>query len=97
MSCARTNRALAIAEAWEAERAEHAESVRAAREAERTERNREPVEPPDVSGGLDPMGIGDDGSSELAEWYRSISGAASRRPSSGILYLLSSGGEGVSR
>lgn len=88
MSYASINRALAIAETLEAERAEHAERVRAAREAERIERSRGPIEPPEVSGGLDPMGIGDDGPSELAEWHRSISGAASRR-TNGVAYFPS--------
>ncbi|SCF45012.1 hypothetical protein [Micromonospora mirobrigensis] len=79
MSDAMINRALAIADAMEAARAEHAECVRAAREAERIERDQEPDESPDLSGGMDPMGTDDAGSRELALWYRSISGAASRR------------------
>ncbi len=90
VSNARINRAVAIAEALEAERDEHAEAVRVARESQRAERNRQPIAPPDLSGGLDPMGIGDDGPSELAAWYRSISDAASRPRAVGITYFPSS-------
>ncbi|MEG3634029.1 hypothetical protein [Micromonospora palythoicola] len=87
MSDARINRAVAIAEALEAERGEHVEAVRLAREAERIERSREPVASPDLSGGLDSLDIGNDGPSELAQWYRSISGAANRRAPNGIAYF----------
>lgn len=89
MSYNKISRALAIAEAMEAERVEHAECVRIAREAERVERDKEPDESLDLSGGIDPMGMGDDGSRELALWYRSISGAASRGATSGIAYFPS--------
>lgn len=79
MNYARINRAIAIAEATEAAQAEHADRVRAAREAAQAERSREHVEPPELSGGLDPHGIGGYHSpTEISQWHRSLSGAAER-------------------
>ncbi len=90
VSIARINRAVAIAEALEAEQGQHAEAVRVARESRHAERSRQPVASPDLSGGLDPMGTGEDGPSELAAWYRSISDAASKARAVGIAYFPSS-------
>ncbi|PYC75197.1 hypothetical protein C7C45_04835 [Micromonospora arborensis] len=92
MSHARIGRILAIVEAKEAEQVEQAKQAERVQVAREAERNPEPIAPPNLSGGLDPMGIGDDDRSELAEWYRSVSGAASRKPGIGSMYFPSTRG-----
>jgi hypothetical protein len=73
---ARKRRAIAIAEEKTAEREEHTALVQAAHEAERAERERVPVEPPELSGGLNPDGIGeDDGRAALDRYLDYVSSA----------------------
>ncbi|MEV0733305.1 hypothetical protein [Polymorphospora sp. NPDC050346] len=71
-------RAIAIADAREAEQAEHAGHVRTARDIRRhVDDDQEVTEPSSLSGGLNPAGIGND-RSEYAERHRAMSGASTR-------------------